>query len=1084
MFFSWSFPGFTFRVLEVCSPPFDETPPEPGSVTVKWLPWGVLHVAWSGFKENESRILQYAYCIGLSPTGCELQSMRDVGRSLTATVTGVAGTTGSPMFVVVRCTNTQQLETSVTVRTSFAAGASSFQQLGFRSTITDEFVDLLDSSVYHYTNATENDYLVQLSPVQDGVNVTALEWAFVNFTTQVDHETWRPVGRFDQLKAKPSEPFQLTIDLSEDGMVQGQVQFLLFRARNSLNEDAQVQIQMVLDRVRPTPGHANAADVSTTGWVLSRTQMQACWAFVFPVAPLDQYYVQLRALQTGPLTRRDPTSGEVSFTLATTRSSCVTLLPQPQLKDGHRYIIRVEARSSSGMTNYVESFPVPVDASPAQCMAGFTANEAPVLAPLFVINLDENPNSSEKQTPDSVPVHFVPNASSLRFQYGCEDPHSGLVGVQYAIVTRDASETSSDAYTTILPRQDGQFGATRFELRNASVYPSDAVSGQFPIHVNLYGVVIAHNGAGAQAVGVAGAVLIDPTPPALNGSNFAVVDGVSVPSFDTSVLVFQSDATQLRVVYDGAFTDAESGITHFEVSYRDLGLHPKGKTTYVRPSDDEVLAEWNSTSPSTHNVGLRTEYNITSLTLVDGHVYVVTVVAFNGAGLRTAAVTGAVLVDNSPPPQHGAWVDDRYIDGNCGEDGTTACHVYQASEGGLRVWWAQDFDKSSSLWNPSSLVDDPDSGLLHLELAVLRMSHPSDEPSDGSLVSSIQHVSDPARRAVWLYLPSGVLRHSSHYRVRVTTVNNAFGQTHAYSNVVTIDTTAPVVHNVTDAFAGKSGVLDASTAVAADAATGAWQVFVQSVAGYDIQIEAGDRESPLYWHVWSLGTSPGDNDVQLDTGVCAGDVDGGACGDFPECLPEAVGCSLEGPQVVPVEAGTVADFVGMLLFAKVRVYNQASLSTTFVTPGRMVDEDDPTIVAVLDGWKQDAQFVSVDEGKVFVSWIGVEDQTTAVVRRSYAVTTTPEPPGPDVFTAVSDAVGSRASFNYTLTHGKRYYVHLRVADKSGRTAQATSSGALVDFCPPIVDWVRFVTKDLDLRFQNTTDSACCFLLWFLLFFVW
>lgn len=1083
--FSWSLPAKTWRLLDLCSPPIDDTPPEPGTVTVKWLPWGVLHMAWDGFKEEQSRISNYAYCLGTTPNGCDLAPMRDVGRSVTATVTGVGGIAGDPLYVVVRCTNTQKLATSVTVKTSFAAGASEFQRVAIRNPITDNFVDVSEATnVWFFTNATENDFLLQLYPVQDGVNVTGLEWAFVNETSLLADAVWQPVGRFDQLKQDPSAAFELTVDLQHHGMAQGRLQYLVFKAENSLNEVAQVVVRVVLDTVKPLPTNARAVEVTATGWSLSPTSISACWTFFFWAAPVNQFDIRLRDIDTGDVMTVDPVTGQPTRTLAVTRYNCA-LLPRLPLQDGHRYVIQVLARSESGMINSHESDPVPVDSTLAQCEAGFSANVAPTVVSLYARNATDNEAVTQEST--SFTQHavrqFVPDVTSLRFAFGCEDRHSGLLDVQYAITTSGTFATRAGSNTSvILPLQDGSFGVDRFDLRSATVLPSQVDGGVLPIHSWLFGIVQARNGADAIAAGVAGAVLIDPTPPVLNGSNVAIVDGASEPSFDASVLVYQSSMTQLSVLFEGAFQDQESGITHYEVSHIDLGLHPQGKPSITIPSRATVLQQWNSSSPTTHHVGLRTAYNVTSLELEDGHVYVVTVVAFNGAGLRTSAVTGAILVDGSPPPQHGAWVDDRYTDGNCGETGVTACHVYQASLSGLRVWWGQDFNTGTSKWDVASVVDDPDSGLIHLELGVFRVPNPSDPVDQGTLVSRLSYVPDPARRALWFELHKGVLRHSLHYRVRVTAVNRARLRTDAYTNVITIDTTAPVVHNVTDAFANTNGVLGPTTDVALDTVSGAWQVFAQSVSSYQIQIDAADTESPPYWNVWSIGTSPGDNDVQLDTGVCVGDVDGGSCGDFPECRPVAAGCPLEGPQFVPVKAGTVADFVGMLLFTKVQVYNQAALSTSFVTPGRLVDEDNPIIGAVLDGWERDAQFVSVDEGKVFVSWIGVEDKTTAVVHRSYAITTTPDAPPAAEFSPVSDAVDTRAGFNFTLVHGTRYYVHLRVGDKSGRTAQASSTGALVDFCPPVIEWVRFVDKALNLRFQNTTNcesrlwewcGACC-----------
>ena len=42
--FKWALPSKTWRILDICTPPIDNTPPLPGNVSAAWQPFEILQV--------------------------------------------------------------------------------------------------------------------------------------------------------------------------------------------------------------------------------------------------------------------------------------------------------------------------------------------------------------------------------------------------------------------------------------------------------------------------------------------------------------------------------------------------------------------------------------------------------------------------------------------------------------------------------------------------------------------------------------------------------------------------------------------------------------------------------------------------------------------------------------------------------------------------------------------------------------------------------------------------------------------------------------------------------------------------------
>lgn len=1108
--FKWALPSKTWRILDICTPPIDNTPPLPGNVSAAWQPFEILQVIpgrpsadpsspvsvtlthcdsapqidWDGFEEPESRIKSYAYCVGSTPSACDYVAMRDVGKSKAATVMDpIYAIEGATVYVVVRCTNTQKLETAVTATIIMTQGSSTFDYVQIRHPVTDDFVTLdynINEDAPTYTNSTDLDFRIKLSPVGGGVEITGLQWAVSSVPVSLPTDTQHPVGQFDKLKEAPDEPIAATLDLSNSSLVPSEHYYIHFTASNSINRDATWSVLIVYDNTKPVAVTAPAiVQRSRSGWSTALGSLFMCWEFEFAVAPVLRYAVEVHDAISGPI-QAVGVPAEAGVVVGTTTSACA-VVPQLPLIDGHSYFIRVRATSSAGMSSVNASAPVPVDASAAQCIGAFTANTAAtptMLRDLFSGQLIVNSSETsvvagvEPQPVGNLKRTYVASVDHFSFLMACGDPHSGIANLTFAITTNATFVSGlanngqlsvvAGAGPSILPfRSVTPVTNDTQDLRARTVQRGDSdLAAELPEHTWLFGLVAAHNGAATLSAGYSGAIMIDPTPPTLNSSNVALVDGVNAHQTQLGTVFFQQSRTTLRLNYEDAFADDESGVLRFWVTYEQYS---------TQPSDDLALL-WLHNEANNHTVssGTVAAYNFTELALTDGDVYVMAVSAENRAGLETMAVTPRVMVDGSPPIPFVAWVEDRYIGDRacadvCGVLGECVeCAVYQKDRAKITVQWER--------------ASDPHSAIKRIELAVVRLPNRTSSGINGTLVAPALILNDVQRSKWTIPMPAGALLQGSTYRVRVTAVNWAEGRTDAFSNTITIDATPPVFQGRRPNDDTPPPNADPTKApplqVVPNAATGALEVFVQNPDTYTVEWRVQDYESPVFAYIISLGTAPGDTDIVRQSVQC-----GTGCGSYPDCTPYAESCDALALQSFEVKDTRVQDAEAVFVFAAVEAINQAGVSMIATTQGRLIDADNPVIGAVIDGWGTDAAFVGVDDGRLYTSWLGVYDVTTAIHERGYAVTSRPDSSAllEGDYTSVPATVGTRMAIVMQLVHGTRYYVHLRVEDKAARFARASSTGVLVDFCAPTVDYIRPVDRTIDLAFTNSSSGShvCC-----------
>lgn len=1057
--FEWAAPSLTWNVLHICSPPIDDTPPTAGTLTAKWQPLQVLHISWDGFEEPQSRIDGYAVCVGFDAKTCDIQPWTDVGLSATTTLMNVDAPTGSRMYVQLRCTNTQGLSTGVTVPLRMSVGASSIDGLWVRHPVTERFFAMprfYDSSDTLYLSSPVSDFRIQLDRVMEGVDITGMAWVVADTPAAetVPDDKWIPVGRFKQLKEDPTLPMEFTLDLN-GGATPGAMPlppnglaFLSFRIMNSLNRDSYRTVPLFLDAAYPVAHSVEFVELTQTGWSTAASSLSLCWDAEFPGAPMHHYEVQITDLESGPVVPLVSYDGsvatdlaaaaETNYTAAIALSSCTVAMGLP-LQDGHHYEATVIAVAQSGKRAFMTSNNVSVDTTLPACRAGFSANSLPVEVHQLYSSTDEE-NVYFSRT-------YVTSADSVKFMVGCEDMESDMQLVNIAITTKASAVHGGEIEESehlVLPFTPLEPPLINDERHLQPVVFSDAgVVASLPRRQWLLGVVRAVNGAGTMAVGFAGAVMIDDTAPVLDASNVGIVGPGGHTVFATEEVVYQTNANQLQLSFDDAFLDPDSGISHYLLAYINYDTATGGNWNLLPGPVDAlvVLAGEHQTVPSDQTMA-----NITIQHDHDGAVYLAQVVAVNKAGSMTAVAAPRVMVDASPPIAQEVWVEGRYGDASC-----HSCQVFQADTNLIEVNWATP-------------MSDPESGLKTYTLELVRLPHVTALGDTGATVGYKEVVTDPLRSS-WVVAPEpGVLVDGAHYRVRVTAANRAGGKTVVYTNVVTVDVTPPWEVLATET--GAAAVV--RTAVNAD--TGKTQTFVPEAEAYTVTMDGSDNQSPVFAYIVSVGSSPGDTNVVDETAVCAGH---GECGTFPDCTPNDAACSGSS-SAFEVSEEDVADYKGLMLYSTVVALNQAGGATTRTTDGRLIDEDDPSVAAVLDGWgTDDASFVSVNDAQLYTSWLGAEDATTEIVERYVAVTASSSPPtSAGDYTAIPKHVGRHFSVDWaSLQSGQRYYVHLRVVDKAGHEAFASSDGALMDFCAPQLEYIRHVIQDAGLQYQNTTQGT-------------
>ena len=278
----------------------------------------------------------------------------------------------------------------------------------------------------------------------------------------------------------------------------------------------------------------------------------------------------------------------------------------------------------------------------------------------------------------------------------------------------------------------------------------------------------------------------DLTPPTVTG---VPNDGLGAD------IDLQSSVTTISANWAGVFADAESGIAGYQWAIGTTvgGTNIQGYTS----------------------LGMLTSATNSSLSLISGTEYFVTVRATNGSGLQSTATSDGVMVDATPPTATGVP-----------NDGTGADIDYQSSTTTLSANWAGVFA-------------DAQSGVAGYEWAI-------GTTAGGTNILGYASVGTATSASGSFSLTSG-----TKYYVTVRATNGVGLQSTATSDGVTPDTSAPTVTSAPDD--GLAADIDYQTSTTTISANWAGSF--------------SDPQSGIAGYEWAIGTGMGGTNIQGYTSV-------------------------------------------------------------------------------------------------------------------------------------------------------------------------------------------------------------------------
>ena len=310
------------------------------------------------------------------------------------------------------------------------------------------------------------------------------------------------------------------------------------------------------------------------------------------------------------------------------------------------------------------------------------------------------------------------------------------------------------------------------------------------------------------------------------------------------------------------------------------------------------------------------------------------------------------------------------------------------------------------------------------------------------------------------FASSGVaLLHGHSYQTHVRAYNGVGLYAEIDSDTTAVDLTPPVAGVVRDG--ARRSVGDISVIGTLYDISAHWSAF-------------DEPDSAIDHYEWCVGTSPGDDDVVAcrNVGLAlratahvtnpANGVDveallAGAFGALAASHAAAEGgISLDGTL-----SETVLDLVPestTLLpayFSTVTAVSEVGLRTTAYSngvqldllppaSGTAIDSSDPTLADV---------DVSTSSSSLSVAWLGFAEGQTELARFEVVVGSAPGLDDIVSATVVDAALSSTTLYNVPLQNGEIYYTTVTAIDSVGHATSATTDGVLVDWTPPVFDYV-------------------------------
>jgi hypothetical protein len=642
-------------------------------------------------------------------------------------------------------------------------------------------------------------------------------------------------------------------------------------------------------------------------------------------------------------------------------------------------------------------------------------------------------------------IDFQASTSTIQANWsGFSDPHSGIASYQWAIGTTPGG-VQIQGFTSVGLATSASNGS--LSLTNAVTY---------------YVTVRATNGSGLTVDVISDGVTVD-----TNGPVAGIVNDGAAADVD-----FQTSTTTIQTNWSG-FSDGGSGITGYEWA---IGTTPGATNIQGFTS-----------------VGLATSASNSSLSLVSGTTYYVTVRATNGVAQTVDGTSDGVTVDTSVP------VAGTVL------DGAAADVDWQSSTTTIQANWSGFADAQSGVAGYAWAIGTTSGGT---------------QIQGFTSVGSATSASNSS-----LSLANGQI-----YFVTVRATNGAGLTINATSDGVTVDTSGPVAGTVRDGTAADIDLQASTTTIQAN-----WLGFT-------------DAQSGIAGYEWAVGTTPGGAQIQAFTGVglatnasnaslglangvtyyitvratngagltvnatsdgvtvdssppLAGTVNDGAAADVDwqsststiqanwggfsdggsgvAGYEWAIGTTSGGTQVQAFTSVALATSAsnsalsltnGTTYFVTVRATNGVGLTVTATSDGVTVDTSAPVAGTVNDGAGADVD-VQTSTTTIQANWSGFSDAQSGVAGYEWAIGTSAGGTQIQGFTSVGMS-SSASNGALPLANGTTYFVTIRATNVAGLTVTASSDGVLVDGSAPVAGTVNDgAAADVDVQTSTTTIQA-------------
>ena len=370
---------------------------------------------------------------------------------------------------------------------------------------------------------------------------------------------------------------------------------------------------------------------------------------------------------------------------------------------------------------------------------------------------------------------YSSNLTFLSANWKCEDKESGVMQVFAGIGTQPGIQDIA-TYRAVLPYQNSHTFET-LNLTNGLRYFSS---------------VKCINNVGLQNTLSSDGIIIDSTPPVLKyvyigSKRYQDLPHIGLGSFVTA---------------NWKFKDFESNVIRYTVSIQNM------------QNNSQIVGPWERFGNQTYKNIYLTKNDLRHI-----ERYVLSVIAFNGAGLSTTSVSNSFLVDGTAP---------------------ICTNIYDATLDGARA----NFTSSTLKLAVHANCNDVETGISKYEFAIRKLNTSEYVVPFHSLKinSDIPPLAVVGGFGKNLGKNLVKLEHDAHYQVGLRVTNNVKLASEYWTSGVSIDTTAPIFSSVMSIYN-----------VTSDAFQVGWELF--------------DNECGIKTQYWSFNTSPNAENIKNFTEI-------------------------------------------------------------------------------------------------------------------------------------------------------------------------------------------------------------------------